>query len=102
MFSLFCISCQILQKFAPWMPPPVLHCAPVATFFPSFLSFTYSSSMKTGLLDVPSRVDAWGLGHCMNQCKKIKVKNFKVHPFLVVMQDETCTKKRFMEELCEI
>jgi len=38
----------------------------------------------------------------MNQCKKIKVKNFKVHPFHVVMQDENCTKKRFMKELCEM
>jgi len=34
------------------------------------------------------------LGHCMNQCKKVKI--FKVHPFHVVMQDKTYPKNRFM------
>src|SRR6218665_1992602 len=32
------------------------------------------------------------LKHCMNQCKKIKAKIFKVQPFQIVMQDKTCTK----------
>jgi len=35
-FIFFRISCQILQKFGPWMPP-VLHHAPVRTFLSSFL-----------------------------------------------------------------
>jgi len=35
------MSCHISRKFAPWMPTPVLHHAPVTTFFSSFLSFTY-------------------------------------------------------------
>ena len=35
--SLFRISCQISRKFAPWMPPPVLHHVPVTKFFSSFL-----------------------------------------------------------------
>src|SRR6218665_325556 len=32
----FFISCQISGQFTPWMPPPVLHHAPVTTFFSSF------------------------------------------------------------------
>src|SRR6218665_1142951 len=34
----FFISCQISGQFAPWMPPPVLHHAPVTTFFSSFFA----------------------------------------------------------------
>src|SRR6218665_2360300 len=34
----FFISCQISGQFDPWMPPPVLHHAPVTTFFSSFFA----------------------------------------------------------------
>src|SRR6218665_719584 len=48
--SLFRISCQISREFAPWMPPPVLHHAPVTTFFTCFWSFSYIFK-KTGPWD---------------------------------------------------
>src|SRR6218665_2162902 len=51
-FSLFRISCQISREFAPWMPP-VLHHAPVTTFFTSFLVIYLHSFKKTGPLDAP-------------------------------------------------
>src|SRR6218665_788842 len=49
----FFISCQISGQFAPWMPPPVLHHAPVTTFSLHFLPFTYIFLNKTGPLAAP-------------------------------------------------
>src|SRR6218665_2408193 len=55
----FFISCQISGQFAPWMPPPVLHRAPVTTFFSSFFAIYLHFLHKTGPLDAPM-VDARG------------------------------------------
>src|SRR6218665_2547344 len=51
------ISCQISREFAPWMPLPVLHHAPVTTIFTYFLVINLHLFKKTGPLDAP-RMDA--------------------------------------------
>ena len=49
----FSISCQISGQFAPWVPPPVLHHAPVTTFCSSFFAICLHFLTKTGTLDTP-------------------------------------------------
>src|SRR6218665_724810 len=56
-FSVFRISFQISRKFAPWMPP-VLHHAPVKTFFCScFSHLPYLHFLRKLAPWTPSRVD---------------------------------------------
>src|SRR6218665_4207757 len=55
----FLISCQISGQFASWMPPPVLHHAPVTTFFSSFFAIYLHFFTKAGPW-MPPRVDARG------------------------------------------
>src|SRR6218665_1824034 len=55
----FFISCQISGQFTPWMPPPMLHHAPVTTFFSSFFAI-YLHLKKKLAPWMPHRVDARG------------------------------------------
>src|SRR6218665_4212958 len=50
----FFISCQISGQFATWMPPPVLHHAPVTTFFSSLFAISLHFLHETGPVDAPT------------------------------------------------
>src|SRR6218665_473616 len=54
----FLISWQISRKFAPWMPPRVLHHASVTTFFSSFFAIYLHFLLQKLAPWMPPGVDA--------------------------------------------